>query len=125
MTNEIREKALEAACQAYLPNNYDHWRMLVRAVIDAYEKALWRPIAEAKKYRTPILVKLRIPAEKINVRPDLKIWDGKQAVMHHIGPANDGFDVGWCFSAPVGAGGFPDEWIAGWMPLPAPPEAIG
>lgn len=34
--------------------------------------------------------------------------------------ADDGFDIGWSFAAPVGHGGFPDEWIVGWMPLPPP-----
>lgn len=32
---------------------------------------------------------------------------------------NDGDASEWRFAAPVGIGGIPDEWLAGWMPAPA------
>lgn len=44
-------------------------------------------------------------------------WRGLEVPLRHPGVAEDGFDVGWNIAAPVGHGGFPDEWIAGWIPL--------
>lgn len=80
----------------------------------------WHDISSAMKDRTPILLCLKnpIPDERDHVR----IWDGIRFVGRHPGVTDDGFDIGWNFAAPVGHGGFPDSWIAGWMPLPEPPE---
>jgi hypothetical protein len=77
----------------------------------------WLPIETAKKNGKPILGILKNP---IPDRPDLDRWFGIQFVMRHPGLADDGFDIGWNVAAPVGHGGFPDEWFAGWMPLPKP-----
>jgi len=77
----------------------------------------WRPMSEAKKDGTPVLLLV-----KSDVRPDrddLKHWRGIQFVGRHPGVASDGFDMGWNFAAPVGHGGFPDDWFVGWQPLPA------
>lgn len=76
----------------------------------------WQPIETAPKDRTAILGRLRSPIP--NARDDLRRWDGLVFVMRHPGLAEDGFDIGWQFAAPVGSGGFPDEWFSGWMPLP-------
>lgn len=43
--------------------------------------------------------------------------------MRHEPLPPDGFDIGWQFAAPVGCGGFPDDWFVGWMPLPDGPTA--
>lgn len=79
-----------------------------------------RDISEAKKNGTPILAKFRddiYPGLRPG-REDLEPWNGVWAVIRHRGLAADGFDVGWAIAAPVGNGGFPDEWIEGWEPLP-------
>lgn len=79
----------------------------------------WKDIGEARKDRTAYLLLLKNPIP--NQRADLRIWDGLQFVGRHTGLAEDGFDIGWQFAAPVGCGGFPDEWIAGYQTLPPPP----
>ena len=87
----------------------------------------WRPIAEAPKDQTAIWVALRHDLYP-RVRPDrkdLEPWNGVQLPMRHHGVyerQGRTWDHGWSVAAPVGQGGFPDEWIAGWQPLPAPPQ---
>lgn len=76
-----------------------------------------RPMSDApKENRTRILALTRpdLDAE----RADLKRWCSQWVVIHHPGVAHDGFDIGWSMSAPVGHGGFPDEWFVGWTSLP-------
>lgn len=43
MTNEIREKAIEAACHVLWSAANDYQKIALRSAISAYEKALWRP----------------------------------------------------------------------------------
>lgn len=73
-------------------------------------------MADAKKNGTPIILKLkdRIPTD----RDDIRIWDGLVFVGRHQGVSKNGFDIGWGFAAPVGCGGFPDDWFEGWRPIP-------
>lgn len=79
-----------------------------------------QPITNDIKDGKPRLVKFRdnIYPEMRDNRPDLKGFNGIYAVLRHPGLADDGFDIGWNFAAPVGHGGFPDEWLEGWYPLP-------
>jgi hypothetical protein len=73
-----------------------------------------RPIEEAPKDGTPVLVKVRddiYPVLRPN-RADLEDWNGIWAVMKNYGNTME-----WLFAAPVGHGGFPDEWMVGWLPL--------
>jgi hypothetical protein len=81
----------------------------------------WRDISTAPKDGTRILVYLKDPLP-VTGRDDLEHWHGIPFVARHWGLTEGGFDIGWQFAAPVGQGGFPDEWMAGWMPLPAPPH---
>ena len=76
----------------------------------------WRPMAEASKDRKPILLKF-VDKLEYEGRPDLARWNGLMIVGRHPGLADDGFDIGWNFAAPVGMGGFPDEWFEGWRSL--------
>lgn len=87
------------------------------------EAGAWLPISEARKDRTVIWAALHsaIYPTIEPERPDLAIWNGLQLPMRHPGLCEDGFDIGWGIAAPVGHGGFPDHWIAGWQPLPPPP----
>ena len=124
---EPTEKMLEAFYGAveitrvgsvrHLPDGY---RAMLAAAPDP-----WQPIETAPKDGTPILAVLRDLVAMFPRRPDLARWSGKYLPLRHNGIADDGFDIGWEVSAPVGHGGFPDEWIAGWMPLPAPPADGG
>lgn len=98
-----------------------------KAMLEAADAAAWRPISEAKKDGSPILAKLRnniyppvTDESSLRARADYR-WNGLTIVLRHPGLANDGFDMGWNVAAPVGRGGFPDDWIEGWQPLPAPP----
>lgn len=76
-----------------------------------------RPMSEAKKNGTNIWAVIRPDLSKHLGREELKIWDGVQIPIRHPGLADDGFDMGWNVAAPVGSGGFPDDWFLGWVPL--------
>ena len=83
----------------------------------------WQPISSAPRDGTIIWVVMH-PKLYPDIKPeraDLERWNGVQVPVRHPGIMDDGFDIGWGVAAPVGQGGFPDDWIAGWMPLPPPP----
>lgn len=89
----------------------------------------WQKIETAPKDLTPIWAALHpdIFPRLCPDRPDLVRWNGIQVPLRHPGVyEKDGrsWDHGWNIAAPVGNGGFPDEWIAGWMPLPDPPNLL-
>lgn len=79
--------------------------------------AKMRPMAEAPKDGTSVLVKIKDDLSAYGVEPgdfgNTHAFCGLHAVMR-----NRGNIMGWSFAAPVGRGGFPDEWLAGWWPLP-------
>lgn len=108
-------------------NRQEVARCYARVALDAADAAAWRPISEAKKDGSPILAKLRdniyppvTDESSLRARADYR-WNGLTIVLRHPGLSNDGFDMGWNVAAPVGHGGFPDDWIEGWQPLPALP----
>lgn len=104
-----------------LPNDDAH---VISSILREYAEGGWRDISTAPKDGTIIWAKLRddIYPSLRPEREDLERWNGAQVPMRHPGLADDGFDIGWSVAAPVGHGGFPDEWVAGWMPLPSPPK---
>ena len=67
------------------------------------------PVTTAARDGTPALIKLKdhIPA------PGLQRWQGKSFVG-----CRDHDDYTWRMDEPIGQGGFRDEWIEGWWPLP-------
>lgn len=147
MTDEIERAAIERVrvlaryFRELAPSSLPHNAKNQRADADALDALLsslaarddeiarlrgdgWREIASAKKNGTPILAKFYddIYPRLEPKRPDLERWNGRHVVIRHSGLADDGFDIGWSMNAPVGHGGFPDEWIEGWRPLPPPGE---
>src|SRR5690349_5978210 len=122
---EATPEMYEAARTTYLLGESPFFEKIWAAMLAAappQPEPGWQPIKDAPKDRTIIWAQLRsdiYPALKSG-RPDLKPWNGLQLPLRHPGLlAEDDFDMGWNVAAPVGHGGFPDEWIAGWMPLPA------
>lgn len=95
----------------------------LRSISTAADPAIpaLRPIAEAPKDRTTIWAVLHadIYPRLEPGRPDLERWNGLHLPLRHPGLADDGFDIGWSIAAPVGFGGFPDRYIAGWILLPS------
>jgi hypothetical protein len=79
----------------------------------------WQPIESAPKDGRRIWAAFRddIYPDLMPGRGDLERWNGVQVPLRYICAGQE-----WSIAAPVGHGGFPDEWIAGWMPLPAPPK---
>ena len=69
----------------------------------------WQPMATVPKYAAPVLLKFKDELP----RADLTNWCGRAIVAIYQGKHSE-----WCFAAPVGQGGFPDEWFQGWAPLP-------
>ena len=90
------------------------------------EMVEWRPMFEAPKDRTPILARIYddlFPRVVGEARDDLERWNGQRVVVHHPGLCEDGYDLGWSVSAPVGFGIGRDDWFSGWLPLPPAPGA--
>jgi len=68
------------------------------------------PMAMAPKDRTPVLLKVKSEQKLPERAAD---YAGLQFVGRYAGCV-----MAWCFAAPVGCGGIPDEWLEGWQPLP-------
>ena len=99
---------------------------LTEAAACIREMVEWRPMFEAPKDRTPILARIYddlFPRVVGEARDDLERWNGQRVVVHHPGLCEDGYDLGWSVSAPVGFGIGRDDWFSGWLPLPPAPGA--
>ena len=76
-----------------------------------------RPMSEAPRDGTPVLVKVKDDLSPWGIEPGhfggTDRFAGLIAVMRNRGDLMD-----WCFAAPVGQGGFSDQWLDGWWPLP-------
>jgi hypothetical protein len=71
-----------------------------------------RPIEDAPRDGTPVLIKLK---DRIHVSGGIMDrWQGKVFVGIH---RKDAYH--WSFDAPIGVGYIRDEWIEGWAPRPA------
>jgi hypothetical protein len=95
--------------------------------IHAFAQGDWRPMVTAYKDGETVWALLRpdiYPTLKPG-REDLEPWNGLQVPVRHPGLTPNGSDYGWNIAAPVGHGGFPDEWFVGWRPLaPVPPPQV-
>lgn len=74
------------------------------------EAMTWQPISTVPKYNGPVLLRFRgekdLPARAAGFADRVFVgsWAGKYSE--------------WCFHAPVGHGGIPDEWLLEWHPIP-------
>ena len=119
----VRRLELEAAHMKATPRT---WDALTEAAACIREMVEWRPMFEAPKDRTPILARIYddlFPRVVGEARDDLERWNGQRVVVHHPGLCEDGYDLGWSVSAPVGFGIGRDDWFSGWLPLPPAPGA--
>ena len=120
-------------CMRNYLNAVPNLAALASSPMDAVKAAVedeWQDISTAPKDGTTIWAVFHADIYP-RIRPqreDLEPWNGKQVPLRHPGicEGSDGkpFDMGWNVAAPVGQGGFPDEWIAGWRSTPEPPTAI-
>ncbi|WP_327209913.1 hypothetical protein [Rhizobium leguminosarum] len=90
--------------------------------------ANWLDIREAEKNGTVVWAALRgdLYPGLMPHRPDLKAWNGIQLTVLHFGLTQDGFDPGWRIAGPLGVAraAIPQDWIAGYLPLPEAPRTI-
>jgi len=92
---------------------YEHWMRIQKErnqVLSNADSVLYRPMSEAPKDGTPVLLKLRegdVPDH----------WKGVVFVGRNPGLMDDGKDLGWNVAAPVGHGGFRDDQFVGWRPV--------
>lgn len=127
-SDDVIRVALKAYNEAADNDDYPPETWMRRALLAAdtamlargWKRVRWLPISEARKDRTSYLLRFKnpIPDDREHVRQ----WDGLVFVGRHPGVCEDGLDIGWNFAAPVGHGGFPDEWIESFAMYDAAPE---
>ncbi|MCU7917105.1 MAG: hypothetical protein KZQ95_01950 [Candidatus Thiodiazotropha sp. (ex Epidulcina cf. delphinae)] len=72
------------------------------------ERLVINPMTSAPKDGTPVLLKFKSDLEGVGQRR----WRGLLFVGSHKGDCWN-----WGFAAPVGQGGFPDDWMEGWYDI--------
>lgn len=97
---------------------------MTRPAMAAPNPGPWRPISTAKKDGRPVLAIFRSDLVQHTGRESHERLAGMQAILRHPGLVHGDGDIGWNMAAPVGYGGFPDHWLAGWMPTFDPPDGI-
>ena len=86
---------------------------------------MWQDIATAAKDGTTIWAVLYPDIyPRLSQDRDHKRWNGVSVPGRNSSLLNDGYDIGWNVVLPIAGGGFPDDWIAGWMPLPEYPAVL-
>jgi hypothetical protein len=83
--------------------------MWTRPADDAERDTIWRAIETAPRM-VPVLVKLKADLPSDHAKRFQNVT--------FVGFRSDHDLTGWVFAAPVGCGGFPDDWMVGWAPLP-------
>lgn len=73
-----------------------------------------RDMSNAPRDGTAVILKLRDDLVALTGREDLKPWEG----VRFVGFWSGSDMTRWMFAAPVGQGGFPDEWMEGWVKCP-------
>lgn len=76
------------------------------------QTVVWQPMEAAPRDGTVILVAFRADLMERTGREDLVRWEGRYAAVRWYGEP-----MLWGIAAPVGQGGLPDDWMAGWQPI--------
>lgn len=99
--DEAEGRFLAAISPAVLGRILAHFKIL---------DAQLEPMSSAPRDGTPVLLRFR---DKLDAR--VQNFQGLAFVGRNRNDLSE-----WCFAAPVGMAGLPDDWFVGWMRLPAP-----
>jgi len=118
ITNEEIHKAIDWAFAQDCPDAESFSSIMILSEAAArfidVRMQCWQPIETAPRDGTRVLVKFKDDLTKYEGmgKGSLELWQGLPFVGRHRGDIME-----WAFAAPVGHGGFPDAWLAGWVPI--------
>lgn len=94
------------------------FKEIIAKVRQHSKQSEWASMDSAPKDGTPVLLKFKDDMSQFDKTGKFRMsrWNS----INFVG-RNRGDVMLWGFAAPVGQGGFPDEWLDGWQPLPSPP----